>query len=249
MTNFETVSPEKHNQIRIDESKLISQFSRAHLVNIEISEAIQAASEYPLFFSKVSNANQWALSALCGLAPGENVFEIKQSWQALYTPLSLKTLPFTLQFESAEQEPAVLIDTHSPAVSHSEGEALYLSTNRPTAYFDNKKKILKERVSAMSQTASILSEIAELGLIQPVDLVIEFSDNTQQRVGGLATLNEHRIQSLTAEELNTLNQKNVLSVVFNILGSIFQVNRLIRFHNTKFPDRSVSNIKFETSKS
>jgi len=249
MANVETVSHDKHSRVRVDESKLINQFSRSHLVNIEISEAVQAASEYPLFFSKVSNADQWALSALCGLAPAENVFEYQQSWLALYTPLSLKTLPFTLQFESPDTEPTILIDTHSSAISQDIGEALYLSTGRPTAYFDNKKKLLKERVSAMSQTASILNEIANLGLIQAVDLVIEFNDNTQQRVGGLATLNEHRIQTLSADALNTLNHKNVLSVVFNILGSIFQVNRLIRLHNTKFPDRSVSNIKFETSKS
>ena len=101
----------------------------------------------------------------------------------------------------------------------------------------------------MQQTAVMMNQISEMGLIHSVDLIIEFKDNTSQRVGGLATVNEQRLQNLTAEELANLNQKGLLNVLFNILGSILQVNRVIRLHNTKFPDRAVNNIKFETSKS
>ncbi len=129
------------------------------------------------------------------------------------------------------------------------GEALFLPSKRPTAYLDNKKKLLDERVTAMQQTAVMMNQISEMGLIHSVDLIIEYKDNTNQRVGGLATVNEQRLQNLTGEELASLNQKGLLNVLFNILGSILQVNRVIRLHNTKFPDRAVNNIKFETSKS
>ena len=125
---------------------------------------------------------------------------------------------------------------------------MFLSSGRPTAYLDNKQKLLKERVDAMQQTASLLSELAELALIQPTDLLIEYADKTQQRVGGLAMLNEERLQQLSPETLSALNKKGVLSVLFNILGSVFQINRVIRLHNTKFPTRLISNVKFEISK-
>ena len=101
----------------------------------------------------------------------------------------------------------------------------------------------------MQQTAVMLNQLNEMGLIHAVDLIIEYKDNTNQRVGGLATVNEQRLQNLSADELATLNQKGLLNVLFSILGSIFQVNRVIRLHNTKFPGRAVNNIKFETSKS
>jgi len=248
MPNFQTLSSDTHNEIHVDESKLAATFAKFHLVNVEVKEAVQASSEYPLFFSKAANNQFWTVSALCGLAPQENVFETQGAWLAHFTPLSLRTLPFTLSFENNSEEPDTLIDLDSPAISQSAGEALYLSSKRPTAYLDNKKKLLSERVTAMQQTAALLNQVNEMGLVQPVDLIIEYADNTQQRVGGLATVNEHRLQNLSTEDMTLLHQKGLLNVLFNVLGSIFQVNRVIRLHNTKFPSRTVKNIKFETSK-
>lgn len=253
MPNFEVLTADKHSDVRVDEGKLAKTFANFHLVNVEIKEAVQASSEYPLFFSKVSNQQRWTISALCGFAPKENVFETQGTWLAHVTPLSLRTLPFTLSFESDPTTPETLLDMDSPAVAKSNtgkdsGDALFLSSGRPTAYLDNKQKLLKERVDAMQQTASLLSELAELALIQPTDLLIEYADKTQQRVGGLAMLNEERLQQLSPETLSALNKKGVLSVLFNILGSVFQINRVIRLHNTKFPTRLISNVKFEISK-
>ena len=268
MPNFEVLTADKHSDVRVDEDKLAKTFANFHLVNIEIKEAVQASSEYPLFFSKVSNQQRWTISALCGFAPKENVFETQGSWLAHVTPLSLRTLPFTLSYENDPTSPETLLDMDSPAVakghilkkndlqgtvskgavSKGSGEALFLSSGRPTAYLDNKQKLLKERIDAMQQTASLLSELAELALIQPTDLLIEYADKTQQRVGGLAMLNEERLQQLSPETLSALNKQGVLSVLFNILGSVFQINRVIRLHNTKFPTRLISNVKFEISK-
>lgn len=101
MPNFQTLSADSHSDVTIDESKLPLTFSKFHLVNVEIKEAVQAASEYPLFFSRASNNQYWTISALCGLAPQENVFETQGSWLAHFTPMSLRTLPFTLSFEKA----------------------------------------------------------------------------------------------------------------------------------------------------
>ncbi len=253
MPNFEVLTADKHSDVRVDEGKLAKTFANFHLVNVEIKEAVQASSEYPLFFSKVSNQQRWTISALCGFAPKENVFETQGTWLAHVTPLSLRTLPFTLSFKSDPTTPETLLDMDSPAVAKSNtgkdsGDALFLSSGRPTAYLDNKQKLLKERVDAMQQTASLLGELAELALIQPTDLLIEYADKTQQRVGGLAMLNEERLQQLSPETLSALNKKGVLSVLFNILGSVFQINRVIRLHNTKFPTRLISNVKFEISK-
>lgn len=249
MPKFEILSAETHSDIAIDESKLATTYSKFHLVNVEIKEAVQAASEFPLFFSKSSDAKYWTISALCGLAPQENVFETKGTWLGHYAPLSLRTLPFVTRINEESQLQEVLVDVESPAVSSQTGEALFLESKRPTAYLDNKKKLLEERVNAMQQTAVMLNQLSEMGLIHAVDLIIEYKDNTNQRVGGLATVSEQRLQALTAEELASLNQKGLLNVLFSILSSIFQVNRVIRLHNTKFPGRAVNNIKFETSKS
>lgn len=249
MPTFETLSADTHSTLTIDESKLASTYSKFHLLNIEIKEAVQASSDFPLFFSKSTEAKYWTISALCGLAPQENVFETQGTWLGHYAPLSLRTLPFIVRLGNEGQQQEVLIDVDSPAISSQNGEALFLSSKRPTAYLDNKKKLLDERVTAMQQTAVMMNQISEMGLIHTVDLIIEYKDNTNQRVGGLATVNEQRLQNLTSEELASLNQKGLLNVLFNILGSILQVNRVIRLHNTKFPDRAVNNIKFETSKS
>ena len=248
MQNFEPVNALAHSELHIDEQQLPHLFERFHLVNVELKEAVQAASEYPLFFSKVANSQRWAISALCGLGLNENVFVQDAEWVAHYTPLSLQTLPFSLQRNEANSESVLLVDTASPAVSTQTGTALFLSSKRPSAFLDSKRKILEERTVAMVQTAALLDEIASMGLIRAVDIVIEFTDDTQQRVGGLAAVNEQQFQALSAEQLLLLNTKQCLSVLANILGSVFQMNRLIRLHNKKYPGRAISNIKLETSK-
>ena len=110
MPNFEVLTADKHSDVRVDEGKLAKTFANFHLVNVEIKEAVQASSEYPLFFSKVSNQQRWTISALCGFAPKENVFETQGTWLAHVTPLSLRTLPFTLSFESDPTTPETLLD-------------------------------------------------------------------------------------------------------------------------------------------
>jgi len=61
-------------------------------------------------------------------------------------------------------------------------------------------------------------------------------------------VNEQQFQALNAEQLALLNTKQCLSVLANILGSVFQMNRLIRLHNKKYPGKAISNIELETSK-
>ena len=248
MQNFEPVNAQSHSEMRIDELQLPMLFERFHLVNVELKEAVQAASEYPLFFSIVANSQRWAISALCGFGLNENVFVQDNEWLAHYTPLSLQTLPFSLQRGEGDSESALLLDTTSAVVSTQSGTALFLSSKRPSAFLDSKRKLLEKRTVAMAQTGALLEEIASMGLIRAVDIVIEFADGTQQRVGGLAAVNEQQFQALNAEQLALLNTKQCLSVLANILGSVFQMNRLIRLHNKKYPGKAISNIKLETSK-
>ncbi|MBU3020609.1 SapC family protein [Aestuariibacter sp. A3R04] len=248
MQNFEPVNPQAHGDVRIDEHQLPALYSRFHMLNVELKEAVQASSEFPLFFSKVANSQRWTISALCGLGLNENVFVQLDEWVAHYTPLSLQTLPFSLQIEENNGKHTLLIDLASAAVNTKNGSALFLSSKRPSAFLDNKRKLLEERSMAMAQTSALLEEMASMGLIRAVDLIIEYADNTQQRVGGLATVNEQQLQTLDAEQLALLNGKQCLSVLANILGSVFQMNRLIRLHNKKYPGKAISNIKLETSK-
>ena len=248
MADYQRLDPAQHSELRIDEEQRAALFAERHMVNIELKEVVQAAADFPLFISKISDSSQWAVSALCGLTPAENVFLDNNQWLAQYTPLSLQTLPFILQSQGPQSEADLLIDCHSSVLSKTQGEALYLSTGRATVYLNNKKKLLTERVTAMTQTTDLLHEMANLGLFRPINLVLLFADGSRQKIGGLYGVDEQALHALSAEDLKRLNTNNTLAALFNILGSVFQVNRLIRLHNQKFPNRAVSNIKIETNK-
>lgn len=248
MSDYEVLEPSRHAQLRIDEQQRTQLFTQRHMVNIELKEAVQAAADFPLFISKVADNSRWAISALCGLAPGENVYVDNLQWQAQYTPLCLQTLPFIMHRQDSTSDPAVLIDSRSPVLSATHGEPLYLTSGRPTAYLNNKSKLLKDRVAAMEQTALLLQQLADLALFRPLDLVLQFRDESQQRVSGLFGIDEQALHALSGDQLQALNANNTLAALFNILGSVFQVNRLIRLHNSKFADRVINNIKLETIK-
>lgn len=248
MSDYEVLDPSRHAQLRIDEHQRTQLFTQRHMVNIELKEAVQAAADFPLFISKVADNSRWAISALCGLAPGENVYVDNLQWQAQYTPLSLQTLPFIMQIKDSSSAPAVLIDSCSPTVSVTHGEPLYLASGRPSAFLHNKTKLLKDRVAAMEQTTMLLQQLADLMLFRPLDLVLQFRDESQQRVSGLYGIDEQVLHALSGDQLQTLNANNTLSALFNILGSVFQINRLIRLHNSKFAERAINNIKLETTK-
>lgn len=249
MPNFESLSADKHSQLFVDEQKLIATFAKQHMVHVEVAECVNASTEFALFFSRIANGKGWTVSALCSFVPGQNLFSPSaEQWTAHYTPMSLRTLPLSMQYDEQNQS-TVMLDTAHSAVSSHHGEALYNAANRPTPYLSNKLKQLDERVSAFAQTQSILANAEKLGLIQPVDLILEFANGEQQRINGLATVNENALKGLSAQTLHELNTQGVLAPMYSLLGSILQVNRLIRLHNGRYPENQIKNIKFETSKS
>ncbi|QPG06716.1 SapC family protein [Salinimonas marina] len=74
MADYQRLDPAKHSDFRIDEEQRTALFAERHMVNIELKEVVQAAADFPLFISKISDSSQWAVSALCGLAPPRMFF-------------------------------------------------------------------------------------------------------------------------------------------------------------------------------
>ena len=248
MPNFEVLAADNHQSLKIDEPKLVATFAKQHMLNVEITECVNAATEFPLFFSRVAQGNSWTVSALCSFMPGQHMFCPTQTeWTAHYTPMSLRTLPLSIQYNGGQQ--TTMVDIDNPAVNQETGESLYNSASRPTPYLSSKLKQLDERLSAFNQTQSVLKHVESLGLIQAVDLIIEFASGEHQRINGLATVNENQLKSLSADVLFELNNQGVLAPLYSLLGSILQVNRLIRLHNQRYTESQIKNIKFETSKS
>ena len=79
-------------------------------------------------------------------------------------------------------------------------------------------------------------------------MLVQYGDDAVQTLKGLHTLDEDKLQSLPAEQLQELSKKGYLAPIYAMLVSIFQLNALIRKHNSIDSLNNVKHVKLEVAR-
>ena len=87
-----------------------------------------------------------------------------------------------------------------------------------------------------------------MGLLKSIDLVVQYQDGTNQSITGLITIDEDKINTLSAEQLHGLNQQGYLVQIHALLISIYQLNSIIQKQNSRIDLPKVAQLKIEVAK-
>jgi hypothetical protein len=249
MADLTELGIEQHGKLRVKDDCGVELAAQQHVMGLKANEVGKAACSFPVFLSRVQNTGRLALSAICGLEAGDNLFVENGRWTATYLPVLMKTFPLFLMTSSSDERGFVVgIDESSPAFSTESGEALFDDNGKPSIYLSNVSTLLESGVQDDIQTHHFLQALEELSLHKSIDVLVHFENGEVQTIKGLSTIDEDRLQSCTAEQLFDLSAKGYLALIYAMLISIFQLNLLIRRQNDKGDRTKVTQIKLEVAR-
>ncbi len=249
MAELTELNSTAHRHLKVAPGGTVAFAEGQHLLNLRVVETGSAVCCFPVFVTRASNTGDWALSAVCSLQPGSNLFVIDGHWTALYRPTVMQTFPFYLmQTKENSSGYTVGIDETSPAFSTVDGEVLFEENGKASLYLSNITALLEADIRNDLQTQAFLKRLDELGLFKAVDMQVQLEDDSTQTIKGLHTINEDRLQALADEECLELNKRGYLAPVHALLVSIFQLNGLIRRYNQLAAGPAVRQIKLESAR-
>lgn len=236
MARLVALNSEHHRELRIDTGKIEQQGVALRMVPVMPGEFLKLAIDYPIVLTKNAETGQFVCVALFGFAEGENLFWRGGHWDSLYTPLNIARQPFFVGTDD-DGQPLVCIDEDSPCVrggaEGERGERLFDDAGAATAYLQKMQGILAQLLDGERRGAEFVQQLQQLELLTPMRLEVTFADGKAQRVEGLYTVDEEKLQSLTGEPLQQLHAGGHLAHIHTMLTSLGHIYSLIERRNRR----------------
>lgn len=208
---------------------------QAHLITLSVQEVAAMACDAPVFISQQPDGSP-CFAVLCSLQSGHNLLvdhAAAEPWLATYQPLLLRSYPCVADGEQ-------LWFARDPHCWQSTGAALFFADGRASASATALGNDARQLWQQEKQSYLVLRQLQQLQLIRPLVLVMRQRDGSEQRLRGLSSIDEDRLQALDAAALHQLQQQGVLPVLYQLLSSLLQLNKLLRLHNQQVRAQSAT---------
>lgn len=243
------LSNTQHLALKVNTNAGVDYAKAQHLINLRANEVAKAACDLPIFLARNAQNGSYTVSGLTSFSAGQNLLINNNQWQALYTPMCMQTQPLYLMTREANSSDYfIAIDEQSAALNTEQGESLFDANGNPSLYLNAQQKLLESDLKNDYQTYQFTQEIARLGLIKNIDIVLQFEQGTAQTIQGLSTVDEDKLQTLDSDTIANLHKQGYLSVLNSMLISLFQLNALVKRHNQRPELMPLKQIKLELSR-
>jgi hypothetical protein len=247
MAELVELSNVHHKQLRITDNCANALAQSQQTLRIRVNEMVGAAANFPLFFYRDAQTGSWVLSILTSFENGHNLFMHQQQWLSTFQPTSIQTYPFFLM-RKQENAYTIGIIEDSDAFSLDTGEPLFDDTGNASGYLSRAKTLLEADINNDLQTQKFIQKISQLNLLKAIDVRVNYSDESVNVMAGLHTIDEDKLQSLSAQQLKALNDLGYLVPIHSMLMSLYQINMLVRKNNVIDELKQVKQVKIEVAK-
>lgn len=206
-------------------------------VSVIPQEFPRLLAHYPIFFTKSAENGRFEPAALLGFGQKENLFLVNGQWEAAYVPLQIQRQPFSLLPRRADPARGtqdsldVALDIDSPQIQTQQGERLFLEDGAPSKYLQNISSMLSALVSGSRDAYAFTGRLAELNLLEPVRIEIEFVDRSQAKLQGLYWIAAAALKALPAPQLAELRDRGFLEWLYFQMASLAHVANLVARKN------------------
>ncbi len=238
MTNLVALNSQTHRVLRIAAARAMFGHGHVNVVSVIPRELPRLLAHYPVFFIKSSDSGQFEPVALLGFVRGENLFLTDASWDVAYVPLQIQRQPFALipRGAPAGDAQATLdlgVDLESPHIQAQEGERLFQDDGRPAAFLQNISSMMAALVTGSREAHAFTARLAELNLLEPVRIDIEFVDRSETKLEGLYWIAAAALKALPGEILAELRDREYLEWMYFQMASIAHVSGLVARKNKR----------------
>jgi hypothetical protein len=235
VVNLVVLDNQTHRQVRVATTRSIGH-AAVNAVSVITREFARLLAHYPIFFTKSTDTGQFEPAALLGFGRDENLFVHEGRWDAVYVPLQIQRQPFSLipRRIAGESQPGALdvaLDLDSPQIQTQEGERLFSEDGQPTRFLQNITSVLSALVKGSTESYAFTRRLAELDLIEPVQIKIEFVDGSDTQLQGLYWISAAHLKALPAAQLAELRDRDFLEWMYFQMASIAHVSALVARKN------------------
>lgn len=224
------LNPEKHSNLKVKQDTTLAASANQHLVALTMRECPSAASAMPIVFIKNPQSNSLHFAAIMGVDPEVNLYRQNEKWMGHHVPWNIQRHPFDIR-GSAEQV-NVFIDENSNLIDEKEGIAIFNSEGKTTDYFEHIQKLLAAIAESELTSQSLFKIITEYELIQPIQIHVNYESGEQKNLVGMFGINEAKLNALPDDKILSLMKSGALGVLYAVLTSVGQLNRIIELSKT-----------------
>lgn len=219
-SEFTILHREAHRLLRLNRDERDMRWVSGLIsVAIAAAEMPSAAVEFPCVMTRGTDGGG-RLLAITGLEHGRNLFVDAQGhWSGNYLPAVLRTWPFRLLTE-VDDEGARLVAVHRPALSVSQGDALFDEHGQEAPWV---QAVLRELVAldaAATTTAEQVAALDAAGLLHERTLQALLPTGRQMELTGFLSVDEAKLNALTPAQAGELHRQGALSLAYLHLLSL-----------------------------
>lgn len=236
MVDLVAVNSLTHRNLRIATKRASVEYAAVNAVSVVPREFQRLLAHYAIFFTKSTETGRFEPAALLGFDRHENLFLMDGRWDVAYVPLQIQRQPFSLIPRSGGAEGKqgsldVAFDLDSPHVQTQEGERIFLDDGQPSKFLQNISSMLSALVSGSTEAYAFTGRLAELDLIEPVQIDIEFVNGSQTKLQGLYWIAAAALKALPAAQLAELRDREFLEWMYFQMASLAHVSALVARKN------------------
>lgn len=193
-------------------------------------------SHYPICFSKNSDNDEFHAIALLGFEKDENLFLNPKGWDVSYIPLMLQRDPFLIGFGQQklgeeEAQPFIYFDADSPRVSTTTGESVFLAHGGNSPYLQKISKVLQTLHHGQQGSKTFFEQLLKFDLIEEFTLEVKLNDGSDNKLQGLFTINEEKLNQLDDNSKIALFNSGSLAAIYMVIASLSNFSALIERKN------------------
>jgi hypothetical protein len=236
VVNLVVLDSQTHRNVRISR-RPARECAEINVVSVIPREFPRLVAHYPIFFTKSTESGRLEPAALLGFQRKENLFYVNGRWDVAYVPLQIQRQPFSLiprrSDSSAGGQPSldVALDLDGSNIQAQEGERLFLEDGAPTKFLQEITSMLAALVSGSREAYAFTGRLAELNLIEPVRIDIEFVDRSETKLEGLYWIAAAALKALPAAQLAELRDREFLEWLYFQMASVSHVSGLVARKN------------------
>lgn len=216
-------------------------------VALAAAEMPQAAVEFPCVMTRGTGGSA-RLLAITGLEQGRNLFVDAQGhWSGNYLPAVLRTWPFRLLTEE-DDEGARLVAVHRPALSVSQGDALFDDNGQEAPWL---QAVLRELVALDAAATSTAEQVAALdaaGLLHERTLQAMLPGGRQMELTGFLSVDEAKLNALEPALAGELHRQGALSLAYLHLLSLRRFRPLMERAAAQEPGAATAGVGVDAAR-
>lgn len=225
------LSSEEHRDLRVDPHYRPEYGDAVMWSQTFAPEFTSVQAHYPILFQKDPGSGRFLALALFGVEQGENLYLKDGRWDAGYIPLMMQRIPFSIgrydQQGEGQAQRMLHIDIEHPKVNKEHGQRLFESNGRETLYLERVSGMLEAIHHWVDQDAAFIQALEENQLLEAVTMDITLADGTTGQLLGFHTINEDKVNQLSAQQVAKLHEQGFLQPIYMVLASMPNIRKLV----------------------